>query len=64
LEQREEEVKTSIFTVFYLVLKNQESSYWRFILVLLIEYLQLLSYTFDESVSGTIQIAYLATKRL
>jgi hypothetical protein len=64
LEQIEEEVKTSIFTVFYLVLKNQESSYWRFILVLLIEYLQLLSYTFDESVSGTIQIAYLTTKRL
>lgn len=51
LEQVEEEVKQSIFTVFYLVLKNQENSYWRYILVLIIEYLQLLSYTFDESVS-------------
>ena len=51
LEKVEEEVKQSIFTVFYLILKNQESSYWRYILVLIIEYLQLLSFTFDESVS-------------
>lgn len=47
----EEEIKTSIFSVFYLILKNNEVSYWKYAFILLIEYIQLLSYSFDESVS-------------
>lgn len=52
LEQIEEEVKSSIFGVFYLLLKNNETSYWKFIAILLIEYIQLLSFSFDETVSA------------
>ena len=50
LEKIEEEVKTSIFSVFYLLLKNNETSYWKFVIILIIEYIQLLSFSFDESV--------------
>ena len=39
LELIEEEVKTSIFSVFYLLLKNQETTFWKFIVLLIIEYL-------------------------
>ena len=39
LEQLEEEAKTSIFSVFYLLLKNQETTFWKFIVLLIIEYL-------------------------
>jgi len=49
-EKIEEEVKSSIFSVFYLLLKNNETSYWKFVIVLVIEYIQLLSYSFDETV--------------
>ena len=50
VEHIEAEIKTSIFSVFYLLLKNNETSYWKFLIILLIEYFQLLSYSFDESV--------------
>ena len=50
LEQIEEEVKVSIFSVFYLLLKNNETSYWKFVIILIIEYIQMLSYSFDETV--------------
>ncbi len=50
LEQVEEEVKISIFSVFYLLLKNNETSYWKFVIILIIEYIQVLSYSFDETV--------------
>ena len=46
-----ENVKNSIFSVFYLLLKNQETTFWKFIVILVIEYLQLLSFAFDESVA-------------
>eukprot|EP00347_Sterkiella_histriomuscorum_P000937 403373955 len=49
IEQIEEEVKNSIYSVFYLLLKNQETTFWKFILLLIIEYLQLLSFSFDDS---------------
>ena len=52
-EKIEEEVKTSIFSVFYLLLKNNETSFWKFVIVLVIEYIQLLSYSFDETVRFT-----------
>lgn len=40
----------SIFSVFYLLLKNNETSYWKFVIILIIEYIQMLSYSFDETV--------------
>jgi len=52
IEQIEEEVKTSIFSVFYLLLKNNETSYWKFVIILIIEYIQLLSFSFDDTVSN------------
>jgi hypothetical protein len=39
LERVEEEVKLSIFSVFYLLLKNNETSYWKFVIILIIEYI-------------------------
>ena len=39
IELIEEEVKTSIFGVYYLLLKNNETTYWKFVIVLLIEYI-------------------------
>jgi hypothetical protein len=50
VEQIEEEAKMSIFSVFYLLLKNNETSYWKFVIILIIEYIQVLSYSFDETV--------------
>jgi hypothetical protein len=59
LDQIEEEVKTSIFSVFYLLLKNNETSYWKFVIILIIEYIQLLSYSFDETVRIIINILFI-----
>lgn len=38
LEIIEEEVKSSTFGVFYLLLKNNESSFWKISFILMIEY--------------------------
>lgn len=51
LEKLEEKFKSSIFSVYYLLLKNQETTFWKFVLLLTIEYLQLLSFPFYTSVS-------------
>ena len=51
LEQLEENVKNAIFSVYYLLLKNQETTFWKFILLLIVEYIQLLSFSFDQSVN-------------
>lgn len=50
LEKVEEDVRSSIFGVFYLLLKNNETSFWKFIVILVVQYIQLLSYSFDKSV--------------
>ncbi len=47
LEQFEENIKNSIFSVYYLLLKNQETTFWKFIVLLIIEYFQLFSFSFD-----------------
>lgn len=49
-EKVEEDVRSSIFGVFYLLLKNNETSFWKFIVILVVQYIQLLSYSFDKSV--------------
>ncbi len=56
MEQIEEEVKSSIFSVYYLLLKNQDTTLWKFIILLTIEYLQLLSFSFDSSVTCDIKL--------
>ena len=48
----EENLKSSVFSVFYLLLKNQETTMWKFLVLFVIEYLQLLSFSFDVSVSS------------
>lgn len=35
----QEDVKNATFGVFYLLLKNQETTYWKFIVLFIIEYL-------------------------
>lgn len=39
VEQIEEEVKSATFSVFYLLLKNNETSYWKFVIILVLEYI-------------------------
>ena len=55
-EQIVEEVKTSIFSVFYLLLKNNETSFWKLAFIMLIDYIQLLSFSFDDSVTFSLFI--------
>lgn len=50
LERIKDEVINSIFGVFYILLKNSESSLWKFIVVMAIQCLQMLSYSFQEEV--------------
>ena len=50
------EVKESIFSVYYLVLKDDEITMFKYALILLIEYFQLLSFSFDETVSNLISL--------
>ncbi len=39
IDQYTEELKTSTFGVFYVLLKNQETTYWKFLFILIFEYL-------------------------
>ena len=50
IEQFEEDIKNGVFSVFYLLLKNYETTFWKFIVLLIIEYMQLFSFAFDQSV--------------
>ena len=34
-----EDVRTSVFSVFYLLLKNQEATLWKYLAILIVEYL-------------------------
>jgi hypothetical protein len=53
LEWAKEEVKTAVFSVFYILLKNNESSLWKFIAIYLIQFLQMLSFSFEQAVPTT-----------
>lgn len=46
----EEEVKASIFNVMYILLKESDISAFKFGIILIIDFLQVLQFTFDASV--------------
>ena len=50
LERIKFEVINSIYGVFYILLKNNDSSLWRFGMILVVQFIQTLSYSFDETV--------------
>lgn len=50
-EKIKDELMNMIFGVFYILLKNNESSLWKFGVVLCIQFIQLISYSFESSVS-------------
>lgn len=47
----EEELKASIFNVMYLLLKDSDISSLKFAIILVIDFLQVLQFTFDATVS-------------
>jgi hypothetical protein len=47
----EEEVKAAIFNVMYTLLKDSDISTLKFAIILIIDFLQVLQFTFDSSVS-------------
>ena len=50
-ERAEHFAKNSIYGIFFLLLKEQETTFWKFVFLLFIEFLQLLSFSFNPSVS-------------
>jgi len=47
----EEDVKSYIFNVMYILLKDSDISFWKYSILLFVEFLQMLQYTFDPCVS-------------
>lgn len=50
LERLTEELRNGIFGVFYILLKNNETSSWKYSLMMVIELIQIISYAFSSSV--------------
>lgn len=42
----EEDIKASIFNVMYILLKDSDISTWKYFLILIIEFLQMIQYSF------------------
>jgi hypothetical protein len=52
----EEELKAAIFNVMYILLKESDISFWKYALIITIDFLQMLQFTFDSSVSYLISL--------
>ena len=50
-EKLEDEVKGTIFNVLYVLLKDDETSHWKHIILILLDYIQIYFFSFGESVS-------------
>ena len=50
IQRLEEDVKTSIFNVIYILLKDFEISLWKYIAIVIIDFLQILYYSFAPCV--------------
>jgi hypothetical protein len=55
-EKLEEQLKTSIFGVLYVMLKNQEFSIWVEIIFIILQLLQFMSFPFSDIVNKQITI--------
>ena len=51
IEWLKDEIKSGIFGVFYILLKQNESTIWKFIIMHAALFLQLISYSFENSVT-------------
>lgn len=51
LEKFEEDFKGTIFNVLYVLLKDDETSHWKHILEILLDFIQIYYYSFATSVS-------------
>lgn len=50
-EKFEDEVKSTIFNVLYVLLKDDETSHWKHIVLILFDFMQIYYFSFSESVS-------------
>lgn len=53
-----DEFKNSIFGVFYILLKQNDSSLWKFAIMNTALFLQLMSFTFEMCVSNLFHMSY------
>ena len=51
LEKLEEDFKGTIFNVLYVLLKDDETSHWKHILEILLDFIQIYAYSFSSAVS-------------
>ncbi len=49
-EKLEENLKTSIFSILFVLLKNKDSSVWTEIILIILQLLQFMSFTFNKVV--------------
>lgn len=50
LEKLEEDFKGTIFNVLYVLLKDDETSHWKHILEILLDFIQIYAYSFSSAV--------------
>ena len=53
-EKMEDEVKGTIFNVLYVLLKEEETSHWKHIVLILFDFIQIFYFTFSERVTTII----------
>ena len=53
-ERFENSVKTSIFNVLYVLLKEEETSYWKHIAIIILDYIQIFYYPFNRLVTHSL----------
>ena len=51
MEKLEREVKGTIFEVLYYLLKDDEISFWKLVVMLTLDFLQIINFSFTKSVS-------------
>jgi hypothetical protein len=51
-EKFESEVKSTIFNVLYVLLKDDETSHWKHIILILLDYMQIFFFSFAEHVTN------------
>ena len=50
-EKFEDEVKSTIFNVLYVLLKDDETSHWKHIVLILFDFMQIFFFSFADTVS-------------
>lgn len=50
-EKFEDEIKGTIFSVLYVLLKEDETSHWKHIVIILVDFLQIYHFSFAHAVN-------------